>query len=406
LDHLIEDQLGIRTEEMEIEELGALAKEKELRCPECKGPLGEPVKFNLMFNTQVGAVQDSSSIAYLRPENAQLIFSGFKNVIDSTRLKMPFGIAHSGVVFRNEISPRNFLFRVREYELMEFEYFTNPEKTDECPLFDEVADIDVHIYSRDDQTQDFKDDYRIMKLRDAWEEQIFKNKWQAYWLTIFFLWFQKLGLQKEKLRFRQHLENELSHYALDTWDLEYRYPFDWKELMGCANRTQYDLTQHQSQSKVKMEFQEQTEEGVIRYIPFVVAEPSVGVGRIFLALIAEGYTEETVKGRKRVLLKIHPKLAPYNAAVFPLQKDKRIFAMAQKMFQDLRNDGFIVCYDERGSIGKRYRRQDEIGTPLCITVEYESLEDEQVTIRDRDTMEQTRVPIDRLSEELRCSLHN
>jgi glycyl-tRNA synthetase len=406
LDHLVEDQLGIRTEEMEIEELGALAKEKELRCPECKGPLGEPVKFNLMFNTQVGAVQDSSSIAYLRPENAQLIFSGFKNVVDSTRLKMPFGIAHSGVVFRNEISPRNFLFRVREYELMEFEYFTNPEKTNECPLFDEVADIDVHIYSRDEQTQDFKNEYRIMKVRDAWEEKIFKNKWQAYWLAIFFLWFQKLGLQKEKLRFRQHLENELSHYALDTWDLEYRYPFDWKELMGCANRTQYDLTQHQNQSKTKMEFQEQTDKGMIRYIPFVVAEPSVGVGRIFLALIAEGYTEETVKGRKRVLLKIHPKLAPYNAAVFPLQKDERIFAMAQKMFQDLRTDGFIVYYDERGSIGKRYRRQDEIGTPLCITVDYESLEDDHVTIRDRNTMEQTRVPITRLSEELRRNLHN
>ncbi|MFX0116032.1 MAG: glycine--tRNA ligase [Candidatus Hodarchaeota archaeon] len=406
LDHLVEDQLGIRTENLAIEQLGELAKEKELKCPECGGVLGEPVKFNLMFNTQVGAVQDSSAIAYLRPENAQLIFSGFKNVIDSTRIKMPFGIAQSGVVFRNEISPRNFLFRVREYELMEFEYFTNPEKTNECSPFDEIADIDVHIFSRIEQSQEFEEDYRVMKLRDTWEEGIFKNKWQAYWMAICFLWFQKLGLRKENLRFRQHLENELSHYALDTWDLEYRYPFDWKELMGCANRTQYDLSQHEKHAKVKMQFQEQTDKGVLRYVPYVVAEPSVGVGRIFLAIISEGYTEETVKGRKRVVLKIHPRLTPYSVAVFPLQKDERIFSRAREIFQDLRTKELVVYYDESGSIGKRYRRQDEIGTPFCITVDYESLEDNQVTIRNRDTMEQTRVPIDSLAEEILHQLRN
>ncbi|MHA2231247.1 MAG: glycine--tRNA ligase [Candidatus Hodarchaeales archaeon] len=406
LDHLVEDQAEVRTEDLSIEELGALAKEKELKCPECGGLLGEPVKFNLMFNTQVGPVQDTSAIAYLRPENAQLIFSGFKNVIDSTRVKMPFGIAQSGVVFRNEISPRNFLFRVREYELMEFEYFTNPEKTNDCPSFDEIADVDVHIFSRAEQSQDFEGDYRVMKIRKAWEEKIFKNKWQAYWLTKSFLWFQNIGLRKEKLRFRQHLENELSHYALDTWDLEYRYPFDWKELMGCANRTQYDLSQHQEYSKTKMEFQEQTDQGMIRYIPYVVAEPSVGVGRIFLAVIAEGYTEEAVKGRKRVVLKIHPQLAPYYVAVFPLQKDDRIFAKAREIFQNLRAEGFAVLYDKGGSIGKRYRRQDEIGTPFCITVDFETLEDNQVTIRERNTMEQTRIPIERLTEEFHHRMRN
>ena len=354
-----------------------------------------------MLNTQVGAVQDSSSLAYLRPENAQLIFSGFKNVVDSTRIKMPFGIAQSGVVFRSEISPRNFLFRVREYELMEFEYFTNPEKTDECPHFDEIADIDVHILSRSEQSQDFEKDYKIMKMRDAWEDGIFKNKWQAYWLAIFFLWFQELGIRKERLRLRQHLERELSHYALDTWDLEYRYPFDWKELMGCANRTQYDLLQQQELSRVKMQFQEQTDKGMIRYVPYVVAEPSVGVGRILLAIIAEGYTEETVKGRKRIVLKIHPRLAPFDIAVFPLQKDEQILAKAKKIFTDLRSEGLTTYFDDGGSIGKRYRRQDEIGTPFCITIDFESLEDDQVTVRDRDTTEQRRILINSLAEELR-----
>ncbi len=401
LDHLVEDKLGIKTEDLTIDDLGDLMRKKDLTCPDCGGELGEPIKFNLMFQTQVGAIQDSSAIAYLRPENAQLIFSGFKNVIDSTRVKTPFGIAHSGIAFRNEISPRNFLFRVREFELMEFEYFTDPDKTNDCPYFDEIADIKIHIYSRAEQSQeDFKDDYKIITAEETWEQQIFKNKWQTYWLTVFFLWFNKLGIRKEKLRFRQHVETELSHYALDTWDIDYHYPFGWKELMGCANRTQFDLTQHQKYSKTKMEFREQTEDGLKRYIPYVVAEPSVGLGRIFLTVLAEGYREEEVKGRKRVVLKIHPYLAAYDVAVFPLQKDERIYAKAREVFQDLRTKGLTVYYDDSGAIGRRYRRQDEIGTPFCVTIDYDSLEDEQATIRDRDTMEQIRVSIDQLIEEI------
>ncbi len=402
LDHLVEDQLDVRTEDLGIDDLGELVKEKDIKCPECGGNLGNPITFNLMFNTQVGPVKDSSSITYLRPENAQLIFSGFRNVIDSTRVKMPFGIAHAGIVFRNEISPRNFLFRVREYELMEFEYFTNPEKTNECPYFDEIANHTINVYSRKEQTQNEGEDYRIMTVGDAWKEKIFKNKWQAYWLTVFFIWFtNNLGINSEKIRFRQHLESELSHYALDTWDLDYKYPFGWKELMGCANRTQFDLTQHQEHSKSKMQYMEQTEKGVIRYIPYVVAEPSVGLGRILLTIITDGYTEETVKGRKRVVLKIHPRLAPYDVAVFPLQKDEKIFTKAREIFMNLRADSFVVYYDDSGSIGKRYRRHDEIGTPFCITVDYETLDDKQVTIRNRDSMEQVRIPIVKLNEELR-----
>ncbi|MFX1283063.1 MAG: glycine--tRNA ligase [Promethearchaeota archaeon] len=407
LDHLVEDQLNIHTENMGIDELGKIIKEKVVQCPECGGNLGEPVTFNLMFTTNIGPVQDSSSVAYLRPENAQLIFSGFKNVIDSTRVKMPFGIAHTGIVFRNEISPRNFLFRVREYELMEFEYFSNPEKTNDCPNFDEIAEYEINILSQIEQDQDFEEDYRKISVSEAWEKGIFKNKWQAYWLTIFVRWFVKaLGIRSERLRLRQHMKTELSHYALDTWDLEYKYPFGWKELMGCANRTQFDLTQHQEFSKSKMEFMEQTDECVIRYIPYVVAEPSVGLGRILLTVIAEGYTEEVVKGRKRVVLKIHPRLAPYDVSVFPLQKDEKIFAKAREIFENLKADGFIAYYDDSGSIGKRYRRHDEIGTPFCVTIDYKTLVDKQVTIRNRDTMKQVRIPINTLGEELRYQKRN
>ncbi len=402
LDHLLEDQLKIQTEHLNLEEMGELVSKEGLVCPECGGNLGKPITFNLMFNTQVGPVKDSASVAYLRPENAQLIFSGFRNVIDSTRVKMPFGIAQSGIVFRNEISPRNFLFRVREYELMEFEYFTDPQKTNDCPLFHEVAGTKINVFSRKEQIEQTSEEYLSMSIQEAWENEFFKNKWQAYWLATFNNWFtDKMGINGKKLRFRQHLESELSHYALDTWDIEYHYKFGWKELMGCANRTQYDLKQHQKYSKAKLHFNETDETGVKRYIPYVVAEPSVGLGRILLTVIADGYQEETVKDRKRVVLKIHPNLAPYDVAVFPLQKKPQILAKAQEIFKFLRANGLTVNFDENGSIGKRYRRHDEIGTPFCVTVDFETLEDENITIRNRDSMEQTRVHIEMLIEELK-----
>ncbi|HKZ41726.1 MAG TPA: glycine--tRNA ligase [Candidatus Hodarchaeales archaeon] len=401
LDHLLEESLGIHPENLKIEEMAALANEKGVRCPDCNGPLGKPVKFNLMLKTQVGAVQDTSAVAYLRPENAQSIFAGFKNTIDSTRVKMPFGIAQIGKVFRNEISPRNFLFRVREFELMEFEFFTDPEKKDDCPLFSEIAETEIHIYSRAEQMESFDGDYRTITVQEAWSQNIFKNKWQEYWITTFFLWFNKLGIRKQNMRFRQHLEKELSFYALDTWDIEYRYSFGWKELMGVANRTQYDLLQHQKYSNVKMEFQEQTEGGLRRYVPYVAAEPSVGVERILLAILAEGYSEETVKDRQRTVLRISPSLAPYDVAIFPLQKDEKLLEKTKAVFKRLRKSGFVVYYDDGGSIGKRYRRQDEIGTPFCVTFDYDSLGDNSVTVRDRDSMEQTRVSIDKIEDEIR-----
>ncbi|MHA1976200.1 MAG: glycine--tRNA ligase [Candidatus Hodarchaeales archaeon] len=407
LDHLIEDQLKLSTEHLNLKGMGALILKEGLNCPECGGKLGKPITFNLMFNTQVGPVQDSASTAYLRPENAQLIFSGFRNVVDSTRVKMPFGIAQSGIVFRNEISPRNFLFRVREYELMEFEYFTDPQKTDDCPVFEDVAENSVNIYSRKEQSEKSSTDFNPMTIQEAWDAKIFKNRWQAYWLATFNVWFtEKLGINGKKLRFRQHLESELSHYALDTWDIEYQYKFGWKELLGCANRTQYDLQQHQKHSKAKLHFSETDETGVKRYVPYVVAEPSVGLGRILLTVIADGYQEETVRDRKRVVLRIHPNLAPYDVAVFPLQKKPKILTKAREIFKFLRSQGLAVNFDESGSIGKRYRRHDEVGTPFCITVDFETLEDENVTIRHRDSMTQSRIPIEGLVEELEMLRNN
>ena len=402
MDHLIEHHLKIPTENLNLEEMGQLVIEKSLSCSECGGKLGKPLTFNLMFNTQIGPVADTSSIAYLRPENAQLIFSGFKNVIDSTRVKMPFGIAQSGIVFRNEISPRNFLFRVREYELMEFEYFTNPEKVNECPEFEKVANVNVNIYSRKEQKQEFSEKYLPMTLQEAWDKKIFKNKWQAYWLTVSLLWFtENIGINSQKLRFRQHLESELSHYALDTWDIEYEYVFGWKELLGCANRTQFDLEQHQKFSNNKMQFSETDESGIHRYVPFVVAEPSVGLGRILLTVIADGYQEEMVKGRKRVVLKIHPRIAPFDLSIFPLQKKPEILDKSKELFWLLKQEGFVVQFDDSGSIGKRYRRHDEIGTPFCITVDFETLDDNSVTIRNRDTMKQKRIKIKNLVNEIK-----
>ena len=204
------------------------------------------------------------------------------------------------------------------------------------------------------------------------------------------------------MRFRQHLESELSHYALDTWDIEYNYAFGWKELMGCANRTQYDLEQHQKFSKAKMQYSETDEKGVKRYTPYVVAEPSVGLGRILLTVIADGYKEEIVKNRKRVVLKIHPRLAPFDVAVFPLQKkNEEIYSKSLELYESLRKERFVTKFDESGSIGKRYRRHDEIGTPFCVTVDFETLTDRSITVRERDSMKQTRVPIDELSTKLR-----
>ncbi|MDQ3985883.1 MAG: glycine--tRNA ligase [Actinomycetota bacterium] len=328
-------------------------------CPECgRGPdWTDPRQFNLMFKTHMGPVEDSAHVIYLRPETAQGMFVDFQAVQAASRKRIPFGIAQQGKSFRNEITPGNFVFRTREFEQMEMEYFVKPG-TDE--------------------------------------------EWLDYWLKERMDWYIGLGMNEEKLRLREHGPDELSHYAKRTFDIEYDFPgMGWSELEGIANRTDYDLKAHARHSGEDLSyFDPDTEE---RYVPYVV-EPALGVERCVLAFLIDAYTEEeaptaTGKMEKRTVLKLDKRLAPHKVAVLPLSKHADLVPVAEKVAAKVR-PLFITDFDVTGSIGRRYRRQDEIGTPYCVTIDFDTLEDDQVTIRDRDTMEQERVAIDGLTEHL------
>jgi len=316
-------------------------------CPSCgKMNWTQARKFNLMFKTQMGAMEDATSVAFLRPETAQAIFINFKNVMSSYRVKIPFGIAQIGKSFRNEITPKQFLFRTREFEQMELEWFCKPDQA----------------------STDF-----------------------LFWLSQRKNFYEKLGFNMEHLRFRAHEKDELAHYSKECTDVEYQFPFGWKELEGIANRGNYDLSQHEKFSKKDLKvFDEETKES---YTPHVV-ECSVGSDRLMLALLCDAYHEEEVENEKRVVLKLHPAIAPITAALLPLTK--KLSDATFPLFNELKKKGFSVQFDETGSIGKRYRRQDEIGTPLCFTYDFESDNDKMVTVRDRDTMTQQRIPIDQI----------
>ena len=308
------------------------------KCPECGGELTESRQFNLMFKTFMGPIEDTASVVYMRPETAQGIFVNFLNVVNTMRAKLPFGIAQIGKAFRNEITPGNFTFRTREFEQMEIEFFVKPGTDDE---------------------------------------------WLEFWKNERFNWYLRYGMTKERLRLRQHDKDELAHYAKDCYDVEYEFPFGWSELEGIANRTDFDLTQHQTFSKKNLTYFE--EESKSRFIPYVI-EPSAGADRSTLAFLVDSYCEE----EERVVLRLHPKLAPVKAAIFPLMRKDGHPEKAQEIERMLRPH-FHVEYDETASIGKRYRRQDEIGTPYCITVDNETMENDTVTLRERDSMEQVRV---------------
>ena len=320
-------------------------------CPDCGGELTEPRQFNMMFKTFMGPVEDDSSVVYMRPETAQGIFVNFLNVQASMRMKLPFGIAQIGKAFRNEITPGNFIFRTREFEQMEIEYFVEPG-TDE--------------------------------------------EWYETWIKDRFDWYLRYGVREERLRLEIHGESDLAHYAKACTDIEYAFPFGWKELEGIANRTDYDLKQHTESSGKRLEFfNDQTHEKVVPY----VIEPSGGVDRAVLVFLVDAFDEETVRGETRVVLRLHPKLAPIKAAIFPLVKRDGMPEKARRIVEDLQPH-FAVFYDEGGSVGRRYRRMDEAGTPFGITVDSETLENDTVTVRDRDTMEQVRVKIAGLREHL------
>ena len=298
-----------------------------------------------MFHTQVGAMEDASSTAYLRPETAQGIFVNFKNVAQIARRKPPFGIAQVGKSFRNEITPGNFLFRVREFEQMEMEYFVPPSES---------------------------------------------MQWYAYWIEQRLEWHLGIGLRRSQLRVREHGEEERSHYSSATSDIEYHYPIGWQELEGVANRGDFDLTQHTAHSGTKLEWVDAGSGE--RYVPHVI-EPAVSIERIFVALLVDGYDEEVVGERERTVLRLNPAMAPVKAAVLPLiAKDGAMVERARALFEELRR-AHVVEYDDGGAIGRRYRRQDEIGTPFAFTVDEQTLEDDTVTVRDRDSLAQERLPL-------------
>jgi glycyl-tRNA synthetase len=313
------------------------------KCPECGGELAEPKQFNLMFKTKLGSTDEGSMDVYLRPETAQGIFVNFNNVVSSNRVKLPFGIGQLGKAFRNEITTGNFIFRTREFEQMEMEFFIRPEEG---------------------------------------------AQWLEYWSQERLNWFKSLGITPEKLRLRPHGEDELAHYSTACYDVEYEFPYGFSEIEGIADRGTYDLDQHIEYSKKKIQYVDQENRGA-KIVPAVI-ETSAGVDRTVLMLMTDAYWED--EANDRVVMRFSPKVAPFKVAVFPLFKKEGMPEVARNVYDDLRKHVAAV-YDDGGSIGKRYRRQDEIGTPFCLTIDHESLEDNSVTLRDRDSLEQTRVPI-------------
>ncbi len=354
-DKLIEEfahknKLDIHPDGWSNPEMEAYIKQNELACPECGARDFTSIrKFNLMFKTFQGVTEDSFSEVYLRPETAQGIFVNFKNVQRTSRKKIPFGIAQIGKAFRNEITPGNFTFRTREFEQMELEFFCEPG-------------TDMH--------------------------------WYNYWKEFCENWLLSLGMKRENLRLREHAKEELSHYSKGTTDFEYLFPFGWGELWGIANRTDYDLKQHMKHSGENLEYVDPFD-NTHKYVPYCV-EPSLGADRVALAFLSDAYDEETLEGGDvRTVLRLHPALAPFKAAVLPLtkklqEKALEVHALASKYF--------MTDYDEAGAIGRRYRREDEIGTPFCITVDFDTLEDNTVTVRERDSMQQIRLKIEEVTE--------
>ncbi len=351
VDHLLEEHLNRDLEGLSLTELALLIDFHKITCSKCGSKdFTPPRHFNLMFSTRMGKTQSTDDVAYLRPETAQAIFLEYKNIIDTTRLKIPFGIAQIGKAFRNEITPGNFVFRTIEFEQMEIEYFI--------------------------EEADWKTDF------DAWLKDMQK-------------WCDSIGLNPNKLHLKEHDEKKLSHYSKRTVDIVYDFPFGTSELYGLAYRTDFDLKQHAEHAKVNMEYFDAVNNR--RFIPHVI-EPTFGVDRTILALLCDAYAEEELEnGEKRTVLRFAPKIAPIKAAIFPLMKKEPLIKMAREIFAAL-CEHIRVEYDESGAIGKRYRRQDEIGTPYCVTIDFESLEGQGVTVRERDSMKQERIALASLKD--------
>jgi glycyl-tRNA synthetase len=326
------------------------------RCPECGGELTDPRQFNLMFKTHIGPVENEGSVVYLRPETAQGIYVNFKNVVQTARMRIPFGIAQVGKAFRNEITTKNFIFRTCEFEQMEMQFFIHPSEDE--------------------------------RYFEQWKQERFD-------------FYRRMGIRQSKLRFHQHGADELAHYAKIAFDIQYEFPFGWKELEGIHNRTDYDLRRHMEYSRKDLTYLDDLRDGE-RYISYVI-ETSAGLTRTVLTVLADAYDQDEVGGEKRVVLRLHPELAPITVGVFPLVKKDGLAELAREIERDLRLD-FTTFYDQGGAIGRRYRRQDEIGTPFGITVDYQSKEDNTVTLRYRDSMDQVRVAIPDLAQTIRSAV--
>lgn len=337
-----------------LSEMGALIE--GLACPNCgsKGTLTPPRLFNMMFRTHMGPVADDANLVYLRPETAQGIFVNFLNVQQSCRRKLPFGIAQIGKSFRNEITPGNFIFRTREFEQMEMQYFITPAEDE---------------------------------------------RWFEEWKASRMAWHENLGLRQTKLRFHEHGPNELAHYCKKAFDIQYEFPFGWKELEGVHNRTDFDLSRHEQYSGKNLKYVDEKQN---KFVPYVI-ETAVGCDRSVLTVLADAYRVDRSGSEERVVMQFHPKVAPYKAAVFPLMKKEELAGPAEKLYRELRKT-LRVDYDETGSIGKRYRRQEEIGTPYCITIDFDTIQDQAVTVRHRDTMVQERVSLDKVPSYLEAGL--
>jgi len=351
LDHVLEDA-GVDVKGMNLEQMAAAIKEHNVKSPD-GNQLGNPANFNMLFETKIGAVQDESSIVYLRGETAQGMFTNFKNIVDTFYPDLPFGVAQIGTSFRNEISPRDFIFRAREFEIMEFEYFIHP---------------------------------------DNWEGEFEK------WLKLMHEWCDHLGLPAGKIHELEVPAEDRAHYSKRTVDLEFDFPFGKKELYGLAYRTDFDLMGHQKATGKNLEYR--PKDGSAPFVPHVI-EPTFGVGRTLVAVLSNAYTEDEQNGEKRVFLKLPAHLAPVKVAVSPLLKNKpELVKKAREVYDMLKKEFGAVMWDDNGNIGKRYRRQDEIGTPYCITIDFDTLEDNTVTLRNRDTTEQQRVAINNISTHL------
>ncbi len=421
-DQLIEDELKLSVDGLSLEAINALILEHKLRCEKCEGALEVAKPFNLMFKTHVGASEEESAAAFLRPETAQMIFTNFKQVQLTSRKQLPFGIAQIGKAFRNEISPRNFLFRVREFSQMELEFFIHPQELDDCaPLLKEDLGKRVSVLTA--TMQDKKQtEGKEFGFNELVEKRVVGTRWHAYLIFLSFKWLLSIGISPENLRLREHVKQELSHYSKETWDIEYRYPWGWKELAGVANRSDFDIRQHMAESKKDLTYFD--EKGKAKILPFVI-EPSFGVERAFLTAILDAYEERVEKKEirekaveagieaaiqppasgnnqpsdtgkiketieKKNILHFSPRISPVKVAVFPLMKKDGLAEKAHEIYSSLKTH-FASEYDDSGSIGRRYARQDEVGTPFCITVDYDTLKDGTVTIRERDSARQKRI---------------